>query len=1646
MSETSHGTKNIASQNGYLNQNENLQDRFIPFETPQFPSTEQLHNTEIVNEKGKRIPTEVTPQKLKEFTYRRRTTSKSRPAPTSIEETKINKNTDISNPDEDAFVQFEDFSGKFTPFRPPQFPVTEPQLQQLYTDSSITKKNEEFEVYQALPNYTIDANIAPSYDDRHVYRGQKTNFGSFEMSHNFDRSKIANKRHGNRQRKPNAAFPNASTESSILFETSYPTEESINSRFIDDEKVKLQTQVQDQYNSLKNMQSELTSVPRYTSKNKISETLFYPFDPNSKHVVQHFSPAQSFSFTNRSSKTTPSTPTSQEIELSTIPSDVSLDTGNQILKQKQEFSRNDRAKTSTEAYYPSDNSAVYSLDAKPNFSTQIINLHSEYAKFSSTPKPTTVTIHRQSKPAGHSKSIISSPLSTIFDTSGENGQYYHYVMNLGQQPAISERSKPKIYSSGDALYKILNENGFNYQSKAEDRSDAFISSLKSTESTLPILFDAAMANKSLQAVKDSYELVTTSNVINIMPNKAVPEIPSNMTDIAMIKDEKMTVVNTKNNENIHTLNSFTITSNASTEKLIPSKYESSLSNLDSESYTTSPSVENTFTQSSETGESSTQYTIQESFTTQMFSDVTKLESNESSTENPVLETPTTSVFLLEDSNTNSFQNESLFQFSIQETTTYKPLLNDGRELANTENPINRFSNPDNAAQINPTLLKKIYDFGKLNYTLSIGNVSYRLNLGKLSNMLNDNFKTSLPKISKENKTSIIPVSHNNTGVEFNPITTKNPLFSNFDDDIINNERNEDNIISTHLPTTAQSDSVTSEWFSVTTESMFPSTIKSNDAIINYPEIIENNDNKKQQVQIDKHQPAEIGNNFEKYTVLQNETKDTSSLPMLELVIQNSNINDFISKINHVPVVIKVFNPQTQKYHSVLITPDENIKSANISSSDNAFVETTAEVSENKIIEKGIEEIRVTTPVSEVILPDLHKNFSSNTYLDTHESFEVELPVIVSKEDKSLLPSKTESNLISINHLKELLLKSVEKDETLPDASSSEDTMKLIDNIPHFQTQNSISSLMKNSPLSAIPHHISPDNISFSVSESVMLNPEFKSKDNKNNHYENLFDDDKNAFNKPADFVEQSEFDFPIPQSVNDPIKKVLSIMENYKSPTQSTASKEDIVPVVESLPMEPLPNTEAPNKEPQFHLIPLYFDEDGFETSEESRRIYQFQRPTGDSKLKNQQYGIHSQHIPKGNNFDIKITVNSNNNNGSPHAPRGTKANNHYSHKFGFDINKHQPQMYNHGTYHQYSSLGDFSHMTTQKPVNNRRQFSDDNDNIKVNTRYSEEKMNYENFPQYSSSDTLSTILHQEDEGQIYNENNWKADKTQIKNLNHGNSPQQILPSPSDILLKNNDHQNSYNNDDKKSKKRKIQKANDRSTSHFDESYMDLLQEAANNHYLMIDNGEAHKPLKQQLAYRGILQHPSTKASLNTPHEKSEIKDYHKSDEENEDMSTYHLNGTLYHRTLPQFIPGTPNEDLFLDAANNDEQIVDTNYGRDNSKHEHLGTSSNILETSKNNNLESESTVKHVKLIPYSEPHRGKQIAAHFDDSSASDSFILLDDADTIPSESNIQKNKNDNSKLDERLALVEESSNDDNSDLYPKFKADISRYGRRLN
>ncbi|XP_035218934.1 uncharacterized protein LOC118192142 [Stegodyphus dumicola] len=60
----------------------------------------------------------------------------------------------------------------------------------------------------------------------------------------------------------------------------------------------------------------------------------------------------------------------------------------------------------------------------------------------------------------NSHSLLKSPMSTIFDTSSENGQYYHYVMNLGKNIDKDSLKRSKFYSTGNGLFKILNETGF----------------------------------------------------------------------------------------------------------------------------------------------------------------------------------------------------------------------------------------------------------------------------------------------------------------------------------------------------------------------------------------------------------------------------------------------------------------------------------------------------------------------------------------------------------------------------------------------------------------------------------------------------------------------------------------------------------------------------------------------------------------------------------------------------------------------------------------------------------------------------------------------------------------------------------------------------------------------------------------------------------------------------------------------------------------------------------------------------------------------------------------------------------------------------------------------------------------------------------
>ncbi|KAG8176305.1 hypothetical protein JTE90_010024 [Oedothorax gibbosus] len=70
-------------------------------------------------------------------------------------------------------------------------------------------------------------------------------------------------------------------------------------------------------------------------------------------------------------------------------------------------------------------------------------------------------------------SLFFPPMSAVFDTSKDDGKYYHYVMNHGQSHQTHEQSKSKIFSTGNALYKLLKETGITMKpnSKKENNKD-----------------------------------------------------------------------------------------------------------------------------------------------------------------------------------------------------------------------------------------------------------------------------------------------------------------------------------------------------------------------------------------------------------------------------------------------------------------------------------------------------------------------------------------------------------------------------------------------------------------------------------------------------------------------------------------------------------------------------------------------------------------------------------------------------------------------------------------------------------------------------------------------------------------------------------------------------------------------------------------------------------------------------------------------------------------------------------------------------------------------------------------------------------------------------------------------------------------------
>ncbi|GFY48093.1 uncharacterized protein TNIN_109401 [Trichonephila inaurata madagascariensis] len=853
----------------------------------------------------------------------------------------------------------------------------------------------------------------------------------------------------------------------------------------------------------------------------------------------------------------------------------------------------------------------YSSDNNQNSSIQISLSQPNITNFPYVTKPESLTTKQWHKTVPLSKPLIKSPLSTVFDTSKENGQYYHYVMNMGQNPPTNKKRKTKIYSAGNALYKILNETGLSfYTSSTEDAQYVLDNSFKVTEMPSLFLISTVKDINKGDSINNHTEGLSVKNDVN-----DVTEIISDLTE-----NSNITILKNGSETNNH---AFIIQ---------PTTSESS-SNEESEAYSTPSSFTDVFNDSL-LNESSKEIIYSESYTTLSTSETIgddSLKLKESPTPVVFSETTTISsslskIFLNKTSNNNSSPVDFL-----DETTSITFM---GTEINVTEIPVNVFTDSYNLTYFNETILQINENIPE---SILTDNAFIKLDTGNFLNISKNESTTLKPNAAEQSETTPISVDYD----IFSLMATPNPIVTDkqktdlhrIDSADINKDtnRNEEIINVTQFPNSTSKPFEAAD-FKSSTISNIPTT---NKALNTDTQIMRNkghNSILNQGIQQDttRHNSDNTGTySIEKQNMFQSEHRGVTSHPVMELVIQNSDVNDFITKMNDMPVVIKIFNPKTQRYHSVLITPEGKKKKFASSSNSTAHSENstppketpnhTSDIFESEIV--GNNEERETKNFHEsgkdFIVSE--KSPKDDKYFDIFSpsgSFELDAsnPTSTGTHQITKIHSKPEGNLININDLKELLLKSIDKNKNVENLPNRKYTTESTIEIPNSEKGNIVDKLSFLTDISssdeATPNY-SLENIPFSVSESVVISEESEN-NNGDDKLEDATGDGQTAFIEPkTEVLEEPQLISPLSSESDDPIKTLLNIMENYRSPKPnlSEQEKESFVAPLKtesSLKVEPL--TEKP-----LHLIPIYFETDDYETTEESQRIQSFRNP--DSSL-----------------------------------------------------------------------------------------------------------------------------------------------------------------------------------------------------------------------------------------------------------------------------------------------------------------------------------------------------------------------------------------------------------------------------------------------
>ncbi|GFT90379.1 uncharacterized protein NPIL_58971 [Nephila pilipes] len=534
---------------------------------------------------------------------------------------------------------------------------------------------------------------------------------------------------------------------------------------------------------------------------------------------------------------------------------------------------------------------------------------------SNNSKTEIIPVNRKNVPFPQTKSLISSPMATIFDTAKENGQYYHYIMNVGSKNKNNDPSGIKIPTTGN-LFKILNGTRtrqpignlkqlmekFNRYNGKDNQNQ-----IKQTPRPLEEKKKVNIKN-SINETKTNY--IMTSDVTE--GSQKTEDIPTVTASYVIFDVDELQFPNKIISEIEHIVNteeplSSTTPSNDYTEKI---------------STSTKPASE----------EPATSSFLTELFDVGAMDNIPSTEDSASRSEKLITteenidaDKELTSLFItVPETSLTSLFSEKLFEQNDreqQEITSHVTLQPEKTTIASK-------------SDLEITTVDELKEY--LNLTPTTPS-TYETSFST-EELVPSRETTSTFEISTETARpqSTISSTEKHESTSESVTTTMSPITTELTS------------ITTISPVTYLS---TTETSTETTESRNEITNNPSDSII------------VDVINTDSSTTGSETPGTAEYTYEQESKTESSEQqkPMLELVIQNTEMNDFMSRINNMPIMIRVVNPKTTTFPTTTETPITE----EVTTTNNDIAMTTE--SSNEITRDSYELTEITPEIPTTIM-------------------------------------------------------------------------------------------------------------------------------------------------------------------------------------------------------------------------------------------------------------------------------------------------------------------------------------------------------------------------------------------------------------------------------------------------------------------------------------------------------------------------------------------------------------------------------------------------------------------------------------------------------------------------------------------------------